>query len=259
MLINGGVRIGGGPLRFQSSGATVHAVERHCWTSAGAARNLSAGAARVTGVTNRAGRPDGYRHPGAWIMPPKPGGLSVYGTIAGVGSFAAAGTAGKNASATINGAATVAALGQLVVSAAATIAGTSSLTGNVVAILDAAAALAGSGDVDGTLTAIGHALAVAAGSSSLTLTSYATGTLAAAIEPFTALSPESLSAAVWSSAEGAFLYAVAHNRVVTDPAAGTYTVYDEDDNVLAVADLWADADGTTAYSGSGAERRDRLV
>ena len=84
--------------------------------------------------------------------------------------------------------------------------------------------------------------------------------LAAAILPFTELSPESLASAVWTASEGAFLYAVAHNRVVTDPVAGTFTVYDTDDTtVLYTADLWADASGTTPYSGSGAERRDRLT
>ena len=54
--------------------------------------------------------------------------------------------------------------------------------------------------------------------------------------------------------------AIAANRVVTDPAAGTYTVYDDDSTtVLASGDLWQDAAGTTPYAGSGAERRDRLT
>lgn len=47
---------------------------------------------------------------------------------------------------------------------------------------------------------------------------------------------------------------------MTDPAAGTFTVYDDDDvTVLLTGDLWQDADATTAYAGSGAERRDRLT
>jgi hypothetical protein len=53
---------------------------------------------------------------------------------------------------------------------------------------------------------------------------------------------------------------IAANRVVTDPTAGTYTVYDDDNTtVLASGDLWQDADGTTPYAGAGAERRDRLT
>lgn len=259
MLVNQGVRVGGGPLRYRGSGITVHAVERGCWATPGAYRNLSAGDANVSGVTNRAGYPSGYRAPGAWIMPPKPGGLSVY-TIDGVGTFVVAIAGGKNAAATLNGAGDLAAVGQLVVSAIATITGSGALTGNVVAVLNAAAALAGSGDLTGSIVAIGHALATLDGAGALTLTSYATGEMAASIQPFSELSPESLASAVWSSSEGAFLYAIAHNRVVTDPVAGTFTVYDTDDTtVLFTAALWADADGTTPYSGSGAERRDRLT
>jgi hypothetical protein len=54
--------------------------------------------------------------------------------------------------------------------------------------------------------------------------------------------------------------AVLRNRTVTDPVAGTLTVYDDDDTTpLLAADLWQDAAGTVPYSGSGAERRDRLT
>jgi hypothetical protein len=60
--------------------------------------------------------------------------------------------------------------------------------------------------------------------------------------------------------QAAFLYALAHNKVITDPVEGTFTVYDTDDTtVLYVADLWQDAAGTTPYSGSGSERRDQMA
>lgn len=50
------------------------------------------------------------------------------------------------------------------------------------------------------------------------------------------------------------------NRMVTDPIAGTITIYDDDDvTVLLTAPLWEDALGTTGYRGRGAERRDRMV
>lgn len=56
-----------------------------------------------------------------------------------------------------------------------------------------------------------------------------------------------------------FLYYANHHKVITDPVTGTYTVYGDDDTiVLFTGSLWEDADGTTAYQGSGAERRDRL-
>jgi hypothetical protein len=51
----------------------------------------------------------------------------------------------------------------------------------------------------------------------------------------------------------------ARNRTVTDPTAGTFTIYDDDDvSVLLTGPLWEDAAGTQAYRGQGAERRDRL-
>lgn len=168
---------------------------------------------------------------------------------------------GVNGSVTLAGLSDVNAIGQLVVSAVAALTGSGDIANaNLLAVLNAAASLAGSGDLAGAMNALGWATVVAAGTGDVSSTLTATGTMAAAILPYTDLSPEALAASVWSSTEGAFLYAVAHNRVVTDPVAGTITIYDTDDTtVLYSAALWADADGTTPYSGSGAERRDRLA
>jgi len=56
-----------------------------------------------------------------------------------------------------------------------------------------------------------------------------------------------------------FAQVALRNKTVTDPAAGTITIYDTDGTtVLFVADLWQDAAGTIAYTGTGAERRERL-
>jgi hypothetical protein len=53
---------------------------------------------------------------------------------------------------------------------------------------------------------------------------------------------------------------ILRNRTVTDPSAGTITVYDDDNTtVLLSGDLFEDAAGTTPYDGAGAERRDRLT
>lgn len=50
------------------------------------------------------------------------------------------------------------------------------------------------------------------------------------------------------------------NKTVTDPVAGTMTVYAEDGTTaLFTAPLWEDVAGTQAYRGQGADRRDRLV
>jgi len=50
------------------------------------------------------------------------------------------------------------------------------------------------------------------------------------------------------------------NKTVTDPIAGTFTVYaDDDTTILFQANLWEDAAGTVPYTGTGAERRERLA
>lgn len=53
---------------------------------------------------------------------------------------------------------------------------------------------------------------------------------------------------------------ILRNKTVTDPVAGTITVYATDGvTPIYVADLFEDADGTIPYKGSGAERRERLT
>jgi hypothetical protein len=52
---------------------------------------------------------------------------------------------------------------------------------------------------------------------------------------------------------------IARNKMVTDPVAGTITIYDNDDSVLISGDLWEDASGTQQYRGQGAERRERMT
>lgn len=82
--------------------------------------------------------------------------------------------------------------------------------------------------------------------------------------------PASIAAEVWTTSkltgtDGTMgfalrvMEAVLRNRVVTNPALGTYTVYDDNNNPLLYGLLWEDAAGTTPYSGAGAERRDRLA
>lgn len=50
------------------------------------------------------------------------------------------------------------------------------------------------------------------------------------------------------------------NMMITDPIAGTITVYDDDGiTVLLTAPLWEDSAATVPYRGRGAERRERMV
>jgi hypothetical protein len=219
----------------------------------------------------KAAQPNGYLHPYAWIMPIDPGGLSSYTLIGGTGTLAASGAMGVNGEAALSGSGELNATGQLVVSAVAALSGSGTLNGDVVAVLAAAADLAGVGSMTAAMTALGWAVADLTGVGTVSPTPSAIGHLEAEITPFSELSPQSLAAAVWNTTVAALdddgttgfalrvLNALGRNRVTTDPVAGTYTVYDDDDSPLLVGDLWQDADGTAPYVGNGAERRDRLV
>jgi hypothetical protein len=78
--------------------------------------------------------------------------------------------------------------------------------------------------------------------------------------PYSDLSPQGLADAVWNASAAQLIRAVLQNKTVTDPEAGTITVYDDDGTTpLFVADIFEDADGTVPYSGAGVNRRERLA
>jgi len=251
-------------------GSTVSDT-RPQWSKSGPARGRFLGVEELA-FGEKYGTPNGYLHPYSWVMPIKPGGLGSNTFIVGDGALAANLAGGKNAEAALAGTGSItdAALA-LVVSAAATLAGTGAITdAQIVAVLNAEAALSGSGTAAGTLRAVGELLGALSGVGAVTLVPYATGELSADLTPAAAaLTADQVADAVWSTVVGqyttegtfgyatAFLYHLAHNRIVTNPADGTFTVYDDDGTtVLYVADIFGDAAGTTPYDGSGVERRD---
>jgi len=235
--------------------SAAHATYRSNYNTPGSSRG------QYLSFSGLAAIPSGYRPPYCWTIAVKPGALSSHTIIRGDGSLGASLAGGKAAEATLAGSGDLSATGALVVSAAATLTGSGALAAEIVAYLNAAATLAGSGDLTGAIEALGWATATLPSEGTLTVVPRANGAMAASItlNDGAELDPATIAAAVWDTAEGQFLYAVAHNRVVTDPAAGTYTVYAADDvTVLYTAALWQDAAGTTPYAGAGADRRDRL-
>lgn len=53
---------------------------------------------------------------------------------------------------------------------------------------------------------------------------------------------------------------IARNKMVTDPATGVMTIFDDDGvTPLLTANIFKDAAGSTPYDGTGAERRERLA
>ena len=162
-----------------TAGAEVAQV-RSNWTTTGAMRN----AFGHTDWEPKSGIPDGYRPPGAWMLPQTAGGLSARFEIVGTGSVSAANLAGGlygesamagsgsvTAAATALGIAwaalagsgefTAAASGQLAL--AASLLGTGDITGALNAVLNAEAALAGTGTLTGDIAGVLQAAATLAG------------------------------------------------------------------------------------------------
>jgi hypothetical protein len=256
MLIGSHYRSAFQPRVKYGAGAFVHLG--HNWRDAGRRKNRTVGESPQA----KAAVPQGYLAPHAWLLPVTSGGLSA-SSFDAAGALTAAAAGGRNGEAVLAGSSDLAGAGQLISSAVATLTGSGQITdANALAFLNAVATLAGSGDVAGAIDALGWGLADLEGSGALAVTARADGELGAAIEltDGQTLTASSIAAAVWSDPAGAFLLAVSRNRVVTDPAAGTYTVYDDDDvTPLYTADIWQDAAGTVPYAGSGVERRDRLA
>lgn len=153
--------------------------------------------------------PNGNRHPSAWVMPRKAGGLASHNEAVGsVPDAALTLAAGRNIAGQADGATTAAAATlQLVVSLLGTSAGAALAEGNARAALALAATAAGSAAGEAIINALAWAVGEAAGSSTATLTRYATGRLAGSITPFTELSPQNLAAAVMAAAETAPIHA----------------------------------------------------
>lgn len=198
-LIRNGANVLTGLSRFHS--ATGSYGLRAVFESSGRRRGRTAGEAAVSNVTNRMSIPQGARHPIAWFMPTKAGGLSSTNEAQGSSTGTLSLADGRNIAATSAGASTASATMQLVVSLAGTSAGAATASGNVVASLSGAATSAGSSTGSATISAIAWAYGTAAGSSDASLTRYATGRLYGSISPFTELSPENLANAVIAAAE----------------------------------------------------------
>ena len=234
-----------------------YSTYRSAWGKRGATQNQFMSFDKIAAI------PSGYRPPYGWGLPLKSGQLSSFTIIGGSGTATGSPAGGRNGEASLSGTGDMTGTGALIVSAIALLTG-SGVINNAAALayLNAAATIAGTGNITGAAQALGFAFAALSGSGSISSVPRAEGELDAALTLTTseALSVDDIASAVWDTAQGQFLYAIAHNRVVTDPVSGTFTVYASDDTtVLYSADLWQDAAGTTPYVGSGADRRDRLT
>lgn len=167
----------------------------------GTAKAFDSGEHAVSGVTSRNSRPAGARHPVAWKLPTKAGGLASHNEAEGSSTASLSLASGRNLAATADGSSTAAATLQLVVSLQGSSAGVATAAGNVLAALGMAGSGAAGSTAAATIGALAWAVGEAAGSSTATLTRYATGRLYGSITPYTELSPQTLAAAVIDAAE----------------------------------------------------------
>ena len=180
-------QIGGSPGTFRSM-----------W-SRGDRMNQSVG----DGIPSKlAGIPYGHLGPSSWVLPYQPGAMSSFTQcVVTVTPDALNLAAGVN----INGSTTVTvtvdpAAGQLIVSAAGSTSITFSLSAQLAGALSAVGSTAVTFTVNNaTLGAIVSALGASAVTVTTSGTVRATGNMVGNITPFTELSPQSLSAAVWSA------------------------------------------------------------
>lgn len=198
--------------------------------------------------------------------------VQLQALLAGAGDLTAdaAYLAFLDIAATLTGSSDLTATGYRAVNRSADLTGSGYLTATGFVTKEAAATLAGTSDVAANLRSLGELVASIVSTGSLTAGSYAHGEMSAELSLNAGvLTPASIARSVWESVaadftdtgtfggQARFSYLLAHNKTVTDPVAGTITVYDVDGTtVLFVADLYEDASGTTPYQGRGADRRD---
>lgn len=272
MLIGSHFRATGmGIVTQRGGGLFVHTAQNNLMRGGRVHNRVLAGGGVWAG--GKSAVPAGYSMHGI-RLPMKTGSLGMTRRALGSSSVTANGVSGLVASMLAQGTGTlVSASGSLVVSASALIQGSGGMTNAALrAYLNAVATIQGSGSMTGTLKGKGYARATILGTSADDMTLKATGKMVALVTPFTELSPQNLAQAVWGAlssgfddlttmgGQARFMYLLAHHKVVTDPAAGTITVYAEDGStVLYVADLYENTSGSQAYRGQGADRRDAFL
>lgn len=152
---------------YQTFGATVlnnayPSARLANFARTGAKRNITAGEGISSGLVSL---PSGYRHPGAWMMPQKPGALSARNTVTGSGSAAATALAVKLATADLTGSGALEAIGGLIVQLVADLVGSGDISdADLKAFLAAVASIGGSGGIsDAEATGLGELVAALTG------------------------------------------------------------------------------------------------
>lgn len=180
MLLGNGTRDSRNPIKLI---AQFPGNERGNFGMAGENRNFRAGEAAVSGQSSKAGRPSGYRHPYAWVMPQVAGGLKAFKEANGLATATLTLVSGRNVAGTSDGVAAVSGTAQLVVSGAGSADGVATASGNILAALAAAGTSDGAATASGAVNALGWVAGTSDGVATASIVSYATGQLIGSIAP----------------------------------------------------------------------------
>jgi len=202
MLLQNGYSASFGSLRFFGAGTINGAypnIAQNIGYLTGQQRNIFMGDADID---PKSSIPDGTRHPVAWQMPQKAGGLSCRNNVYGSGTLVASALAVKLAEADLTGTGELDAIGGLVVQLLADLIGSGEISdADLKAFLQAVASLTGSGVAAGTRTGIGALISAITGDGTAE-TSVATGTGeldADLVVTGTGLTTGNVGAAVWAA------------------------------------------------------------
>jgi len=199
---DGGLYMTFGAAVSNNAYASTH-VGNRC--RSGAKRNLTFGEGITTTL---AGVPDGYTHPGSYLLPMKAGALSSHNNVTGSGGITDAdGWAVRLAVAALTGTGGITADGGLIVQLAAALVGSGTVTAaNLQAFLAAVADISGSGTISSAdLEGFGAILAALTGSGTATgsiLTGV--GELTADILSYGDLTVEGMRDAVWNAVAASY-------------------------------------------------------
>ncbi len=201
MLICTGVRAGGGPYRYSGANSAL-AVDRNKFATAALALGFNIGEATVVSgasIANTSGIPSGRRHPQAWVMPVKGGGIGSYrrtdiavnGAADGELGYPAAGATTITIDGSAIGGLIVGATGTATISVdgSAAIVATLNSTGTATITIDGSAALGAIASLSGTATM------TVDGSAEIMGIGYMTGSTLQTEE----LTPTGIAAAVWNA------------------------------------------------------------
>jgi hypothetical protein len=178
---------------------------------------------QLASFDSKASIPDGCRHPVAWVMPQKSGGLSTRNSIIGIGSLSATLQSGYNLDGEITGVGgiTDAPLGLIVSIAATLIASGGISSASAGALASLVAALTGSSNVSATAAGLAALGASLTGSGTAVGNNTQLMSIAATIRGYGDLTPEGIRDSVWNAFVASYNAAGTMGKALGDVGAGS--------------------------------------